>query len=96
MPVKNSIIYHNLKGFKTELILYMMAVTKNREVKRAMSLYFTRLRQTKTIIRGKDLKEMGCEPGPVFSKILDQVLDARLNGTVKTVNDEIKFAKKML
>jgi len=96
MPVKNSTIYHNLKEFKTELILYMMAVTKNREVKRAMSLYFTRLRQTKTIIRGKDLKEMGLEPGPVFSKILDLVLNARLNGIVKTVNDEIKFAKKML
>jgi len=96
MPLKNSIIYHNLKGFRTELILYMMAVTKNREVKRAMSFYFTQLRNAKTIIRGKDLKEMGFEPGPVFSKILNLVLDARLNGIVKTVNDEIKFAKDML
>ena len=92
-PVKNSTLYQRLSVFKIELILYMMAATKQEKVKRSISNYFTRLRHIDTSIKGKDLKKMGHEPGPVYREILQAVLDAKLNGQIKTRSDELVFVK---
>jgi len=91
--VKNSTLYQRLSVFKIELILYMMAATKHEKVKRSISNYFTRLRHVDTSIKGKDLKKMGLEPGPVYREILQAVLDAKLNGQIKTRSDELVFVK---
>ena len=92
-PLKNSTLYQRLSVFKIELILYMMAATKQEKVKRSISNYFTRLRHIDTSIKGKDLKKMGHEPGPVYREILQAVLDAKLNGQIKTRSDELVFVK---
>jgi tRNA nucleotidyltransferase (CCA-adding enzyme) len=94
LPVQNSILHKRLSGFKTELILYMMASTKLESVKKAISHYFTRLRYTDILITGKDLKAMGLESGPIYREIMQAVLDARLNGELKTLNDELTYARK--
>jgi len=94
LPVKNSILYNKLSGFKTELLLYLMAVTKKEIVKRSLSNYFTHLRYVHTLISGRDLKMMGIEPGPVFRKILQAVLEEKINGKLKTKTDELTFVHK--
>jgi tRNA nucleotidyltransferase (CCA-adding enzyme) len=38
---------------------------------------------------------MGLKPGPIYKKILDRLLEARLNGEVKTKADERELAKKL-
>jgi tRNA nucleotidyltransferase (CCA-adding enzyme) len=68
-----------------------MAATKYERVKKSISKYFTQLRPVKILITGQDLKRMGLEPGPIYREILDAVLHARLNGQLKSKNDEIKF-----
>jgi len=93
LPTKNSTIYKHLAVFRIELILYMMAATKHETVKRSISNYVTRLRYIDTSVTGKDLKKMGLEPGPIYRKILQAVLDAKLNGQLKTPNDELDFVK---
>ncbi|OQX18092.1 MAG: polya polymerase [Desulfobacteraceae bacterium IS3] len=93
LPVKNSVLYKDLSVFKTELLLYMMAVSGHEKVKKSISHYFTHLRDTETSVTGKDLKKMGLEPGPVYREILDAVLDAKLNGLLKTRNDELNFIR---
>ena len=94
LPVKNSTIYKRLAVFRIELILYMMAATKHETVKRSISNYFTRQRHIDTSVKGKDLKKMGIEPGPIYREILQAVLDAKLNGQLKTRNDELDFVKE--
>ena len=89
--IANSELYDKLSGFKTELILYMMAAAKYERVKKSISLYFTQLRPVKVSITGQDLKSMGLKPGPLYREILDAVLHAKLNGQLKSKNDEIKF-----
>ena len=96
LPVTNSVLYNKLLGFKTELLLYMMAATKKEIVKRSISNYFTHLRYVHTVISGKDLKKMGLEPGPVFREILQAVLKAKLNGKLKTKSDELDFVHKYI
>ena len=92
-PLKNSVVYRKISIFRIELILYMMAATKNEQVKRSISNYFTQLRHIRATIKGKDLKKLGIEPGPIYRKILDAVLDGKLNGRIKNFNDELTFAK---
>ncbi len=94
LPVKNSILHKQLSVFQTELILYMMAATKLKSVKKAISHYFTRLRYTDILITGKDLKAMGLESGPIYREIMRAVLDAKLNGKLKTLNDEMTYVRK--
>jgi len=92
-PVANATLYRRLDGFKTELILYMMAVTGQQAAKKAISLYFTSLRHVTTTLAGEDLIRLGLKPGPIFKEVLQAVLDAKLNGQVKTPEDEINYAR---
>ncbi len=92
-PTKNSTIYKHLAVFRIELILYMMAATKHETVKRSISHYVTQLRYINTSVTGKDLKKMGLEPGPIYREILQAALDAKLNGQLKTRNDELDFVR---
>jgi tRNA nucleotidyltransferase (CCA-adding enzyme) len=93
LPVDNSTLYQKLSGFKTELILYMMAATHQQKVKKAISHFFTRLRRVTISLKGRDLKKMGLTPGPIYRNILQATLDAKLNGQVKTRKDELEFAR---
>lgn len=93
LPVKNSVLYRQLHPFRTEVLLYMMSVSRNEDVKKSISYYLNKLRYTKISVTGKDLKKMGVQPGPIYKETLDATLDARLNGLLKTRNDELAFAK---
>ena len=94
LPIDNSALYQKLAGFKIELILYMMAATQQRKVKKAISHFFTRLRRVTITLKGRDLKKMGLGPGPIYRDILQATLDAKLNGLVKTRKDELEFARE--
>ncbi len=96
LPVNNSRLYHELTRWKTELILYMMAATKKEKVKKLISNFFTKLRFITITINGKDLKNMGLEPGPIYREIFQATLDAKLNKNIKTKNDELQFAHQYL
>ena len=89
-------IYRQLAEFKTEPILYMMAVTRKKSVKQAISRYFTQLRFVRPQLNGKALLDMGLTPGPVFKAILDAILDAKLNGGLETLAEEINFARSFV
>jgi tRNA nucleotidyltransferase (CCA-adding enzyme) len=91
--ISNSLLYQKLCGFRTELILYMMAASKSERVKKYISHFYTQLRPVQISITGKDLKEMGLAPGPIYREVLDAVRYARLNGRLKSRDDEIGFVK---
>ena len=92
--LSNSALYKKLYGIKTEIILYMMAVTKHKKVKQSISHFFTKLKYIEPSIRGKDLLKTGIEPGPIYSEVLRAVLDAKLNGKLKTQQDELNFVRQ--
>jgi len=74
-------------------VLYVMAKANSEKTRRLISLYFTKLRHTRIELRGTDLLAMGFEPGPIFKEIMEGVLEARMNETVKTKADELRFVK---
>ncbi|MFZ0449213.1 MAG: CBS domain-containing protein [Desulfatiglandaceae bacterium] len=83
-----------LTPYDTETLLFFMAKATSEKIKRFISLYFTRLRGTQTLLGGKDLLEMGFTPGPNFKKILEGLLERRLNEEVKTREDEVAFVRE--
>ena len=87
-------LYWALINFKTEYILYMMALSKNDGTRKAISIFYTHQRSIKPYMKGKDLIKIGLSPGPVFSTILKQILNAKLDGQLKTKKEEIKFAEE--
>lgn len=97
LPVDDpAVIYKILGSLNLETILFIMALSKDRRKKKVVSQYLTELRNVKTFLKGDDLKEMGIKPGPVYSRILKNLLDERLRGRLKSREDEEKFVKGII
>ncbi|MGM0681512.1 MAG: CBS domain-containing protein, partial [Thermodesulfobacteriota bacterium] len=86
-------IFNLLDGFSHEGLLYIMALCRNKSGKQAVSSYVTSYRHVKPHIKGTDLKELGYKPGPLYKKILDHLLEAVLDGRLKSREDELEFLK---
>jgi tRNA nucleotidyltransferase (CCA-adding enzyme) len=86
-------IYTLFKPLSIEALLYIMAKTEEKRVKKAISLFFTKLSAMKVSLRGKDLQALDIQPGPVYREILDSLLLARLAGKVKNKADEMNYVK---
>jgi len=89
-------VYDLLHPLDIEQVLVMMAKARKEPAKRYISLYLTRLRDVRVALTGDDLKGMGLPPGPRYKKILAGLLDARLDGTVSTKENEIAFVKRLI
>ena len=94
MPNKASDIYRKLKDLKIELLLYIMSITTHQHLIKNISYYVTDLRNVRLSVSGKDIQALDRPPSPVYSKILSAVMDAKLNGLVKTHNEELELLKK--
>jgi len=86
-------IYALFKPLSIEALLYIMAKTEEKRLKKAISLFFTKLNAIKVSLRGKDLQELGIQPGPLYREILNSLLSARLEGTIKTKEEETRYVK---
>ena len=90
---KNYSLYRILSPLSPEILLCGMAKTKSERIKRAISIFFTKLKGTKIFIKGKDLIDMGYKPGLLFKEIFESILEAKLEGDISTREDEIRFLK---
>lgn len=93
MPEAASGIYRELKDLKIELLLYIMAITTHTRLIKKISYYVTDLRDEKLSVSGRDIQALGLPPSPVYGKILSMVMDAKLNGHVKSRDQELELLK---
>ncbi|GAB4368312.1 MAG: CBS domain-containing protein [Deltaproteobacteria bacterium] len=89
--VSRKFVYDALSPLPNEVILYLMAKAKHPDIKRYISLYFTQLKSVRTRVTGKDLIRLGYSPGPGFKAILDDLLERRFAGQLRTKEDELSF-----
>jgi tRNA nucleotidyltransferase (CCA-adding enzyme) len=89
--VSRKFIYDCLSPMPNEVILYIMAKSKHPDIKRYISLYITQLKNVRPLITGKDLLDLGYPPGPDFKRILDEVLERKFAGELKTKASEMSF-----
>jgi poly(A) polymerase len=48
------------------------------------------------LITGEDLKKLGLKPGPLYKAVLDAVYEAQLDGTIKTREEALALAKRLI
>ncbi len=61
-----------------------------------MRRYLGEIRNVECAVSGKDLIEEGFEPGPGFSKALDKIRRAKMDGEVGTRDEELAMARDIL
>ncbi len=92
--LRPSEIYWLLHDRSHEGLLFVMALARRKSSKKAVSLFVTTLRHVRPELRGGDLLQMGYRPGPHFGAILDHLLEARLDGQVKSRAEEEEFVRR--
>ena len=90
----NSAIYHLLHRFQQTAILVNLLSAPSYYVRKPIELYLEKFQHVKTALTGKDLMAMGLTPGPQIKKTLEMLLEARLDGRVKSHAEEIEMVKK--
>ncbi len=95
-PPKPAEVSRLLSGLADETLLGLMAKSKNDAAKRQVSAYVTHYRHVKPVTTGADLKARGLKPGPQYKKILDRLLEARLNGEVTTDDEERALLSRLM
>ena len=63
-------------------------------VRRRVERYLTRLAFVKPALTGRDLKEFGFVPGPTYRRIMDMLLRGRLDGHLKSREEEIALVRQ--
>ncbi|MGC2061757.1 MAG: CBS domain-containing protein [Thermodesulfovibrionales bacterium] len=92
LPAKDPAeLYHLLTSLPLETLLFAMSATSDPQKKKDISNFLVTLKKVRPALKGRDLKKLGIPEGPVYSKILGQLLDERLRGKLKTDQDEREF-----
>jgi tRNA nucleotidyltransferase (CCA-adding enzyme) len=92
LPLRDPVgIYHLLKEVNLEILLFSMAGAADAKKKKEISLFLVELRKVRPLLKGRDLKKLGISEGPLYSKILSDLRDERLRGTLRTEEDEKRY-----
>ena len=84
-----------LRPLPVEFVLYLMADMEVPETRRALSRYITVWRTEKPGVDGSDLKKLGLAPGPAYGVILQRLLEAKLDGTATSPEEQLSLAREL-
>jgi tRNA nucleotidyltransferase (CCA-adding enzyme) len=93
--LKRSEIYEILKDFPLETVIWIK-VKGDRRVKRRVCLFLEKLRNINIEVNGQELKRLGIPEGPILGKVLRELFNAKLDGKIKTKEEEIEMALNLL
>ena len=91
-----SYIYHLLRGYSPQAIIANLIASDSPVVQKHIQLFLDKLRYIKLILTGNDLIKMGIPSGPRIKEILNLLLDAKLDGKVKTRQDEERMVRELM
>lgn len=89
-------IFKILEPLSYEVIVSVLAKTSQKVVIKRIEDFLKVYNKTKISVRGSDLKDLGVIPGPEFKRILRQTLYRKINGMIKTKEEEIQFLRSKI
>ncbi len=95
LNIRPSRVYHLLEPLSYEVIIMLRVKYRNKKLLRYIEVFFTTYNGMRIRISGDDLKSLGLKPGPRYQKIFRKILDARLNGSVKSREEEIALVRRL-
>jgi len=94
--LKPSRIFHLLEPLSYEMILALKARALNQHCRDHIIDFLRHYNGFRHAISGSDLVSLGVPPGPHYQKIFQKVRDARIDGIIKTREEEIQLAKTII
>jgi len=89
-------IHRLLAPYPDEVIFICWLASEDELTRQRLELYHTELACVEPLIDGEELKTMGLAPGPLYGEILDALRDARLDGKIKTLDEEKGLVRQMI
>ena len=95
-------VYRLLADSSNEALVLLLAKQVSAQHGARLSLLkrhlvaYMKNKSVKTALTGRDLQAMGLQPGPQYKTILGKLLDARIDGMIKTEADERILAHRLL
>ncbi len=91
-PSSRSKIFKLLHGHRLEsLAIAACLAAPGTSVRRMIKIYLEELTDVTVRLGGRDLVEMGIAEGPEIGRVLNDLLEGRLDGTIKSESDEKEF-----
>jgi len=91
-----SLICRILDGYAPAAVMAFSVAADSEMVKERLQMYLTRWRHARTSLNGVGLQDMGIPAGPKVGEILDRLREAKLDGLVKTREDEVAMVRGWL
>ena len=91
---RNSVLYHILRKVPPEL--QIIACSWGSVYYKNIKKYLTELSGIHLEVSGETLKDMGYRPSEKFRSVLSQLFEMKLNGKIKSREDEISNLKKLI
>jgi len=88
-------IYRLLEPLSHEVTLLLMATSRSDIGKGRIMEFFHKYNGMRPSVRGDDIKALGVKAGPHFAKIVEKILYKKLDGVLKTKEEELEYAKKL-
>ena len=93
--IRNSEIFSLLKDVEATAVLVNRFYAPTPAVGNNLRLYLEKLARVKTYSTGSSLAQWGVKQGPLVGAILNELLEAKLDGRVKTRADEERLARRL-
>lgn len=94
--LSRSAIYHLLWPYSPGAVFVGWLASEEGLPKKRLQVFHSELRSVTPLLDGNELKDMGLPPGPLYAEVLGALRDARLDGKVKTLEDEKRMARRLV
>ncbi|MDD5155163.1 MAG: CCA tRNA nucleotidyltransferase [Candidatus Omnitrophica bacterium] len=94
--IKPSRLFWLLEPLSYEVILLLRAKYKDKALHRNIADFLRMYNGMRIDTTGEHLRQFGLTPGPLYQRILRRVLNAKLNGLVRTKEEELSLVKRIL
>ncbi len=91
-----SAIYNLLSPYSDEVVFICWLASEDELAKHQLELYHKKLATVEPLIDGDQLKGMGLPPGPLYREILGALRKARLDGEIKTLDEEKALVQQLV
>ncbi len=91
--LKNSEIHAMLCDLPLELLLYLLSRAQGDDLRQSLSRYIVGLRHAQSPLTGKDLEKVGIPPGPIYRKLMKELLDLVLDQKLTGADEALAYLK---
>jgi tRNA nucleotidyltransferase (CCA-adding enzyme) len=84
-----------LEPLSYEIILALKAKSRRHNIKRNIENFLKVYNGMQLYVSGEDLCRLGIKPGPHYKKIFSKALTAKIDGRIKTKDDEIDLIRRL-